>query len=117
MNNVEKLRVLLQHWIDHNKGHVEEFENWRKLMTDDSQEKIAGHITEAIKLMATVNAELGKALHEVGGSAGAGDQEHHHHPHTHEHSHDHSHDHHDGHSHDHDHAHSHSHDHNHDHKH
>jgi hypothetical protein len=104
MENVEKLRVLLQHWIDHNKGHVDEFENWRKLMADENQEKLAGHITEAIKLMATVNAELGKALHEVGGPKAAGDDGHHHHHH---------HDHEDGHSHDHEHSHKHSHDHKH----
>ena len=88
MENVEKLRVLLQHWIDHNKGHVDEFENWRKLMTDENQDKLAGHITEAIKLMATVNAELGKALHEVGGPK-AGEEEHHHHHHHHDHDHNH----------------------------
>lgn len=86
MDNVEKLRVLLQHWIDHNKGHVDEFENWRTLMTDEKQEKLAGHITDAIKLMAEVNAELGKALHEVGGPP-SGDHDHHHHHHHHDHKH------------------------------
>ena len=100
MDNVEKLRVLLQHWIDHNKGHVDEFENWRKLMKDENQETVADYITEAIKLMATVNAELGKALHEVGGPKSAGANEHHHH-HDHHHDHDHEH----GHSHDHEHKH------------
>ena len=98
MNNVDKLRVLLQHWIDHNKGHVDEFENWRQLMEDEKQEKVVTHITQAIQLMATVNAELGKALHEVGGPKAAGGETHHH---DHDHDHDHSH----GHSHNHDHKH------------
>lgn len=94
MDNVEKLRVLLQHWIDHNKGHVEEFENWRKLMADENQEKTASHITEAIRQMAMVNAELGKALHQVGGPNAAGDKGHQHgHSHSHDHSHTHDHDH------------------------
>lgn len=90
MDNVEKLRVLLQHWIDHNKGHVEEFETWKKKMAEDGQESLAAHITEAIKTMASVNAELGKALHEVGGPKPASDGDgHHHHHHGHSHSHKH----------------------------
>lgn len=89
MDNVEKLRVLLQHWIDHNKGHVEEFETWRKLMEEEGKHTLSGHITEAVKEMAAVNAELGKALHEVGGPKPAGDNDGHHHHHHHHHNHDH----------------------------
>ena len=91
MDNVEKLRVMLQHWIDHNKGHVEEFDKWRQTMADDGEEKLANHIVEAVKLMADVNAELGKALHAAGGPNTEG--------HSHSHSHDHDHDHGDGHHH------------------
>ena len=39
MENVEKLRVLLQHWIDHNKGHAEEFAKWEKCMADEEYDK------------------------------------------------------------------------------
>ncbi len=84
MDNVEKLRVMLQHWIDHNKGHVEEFEKWRKTMADDGQDALADHITEAVKIMAEVNASLGKALHAAGGPKDDG----HHHDHHHHHHHD-----------------------------
>jgi hypothetical protein len=101
MDNVEKVRVMLQHWIDHNKGHVDDFEKWRKTMADDGQDALAGHITEAVKLMADVNASLGKALHAAGGSQGGN---HGHKPHTHDHKHTHSH----GHNHDHDHDHDHN---------
>ncbi|GAB6191842.1 hypothetical protein [Desulfocastanea catecholica] len=90
MDNVEKLRVMLQHWIDHNKGHVEEFEKWRKLMADEGQVSLAENITEAVKTMATLNAQLGKALHEIGGPNSQG-----HHEHDHGHHHGHSHHHHD----------------------
>lgn len=81
MDNVEKLRVMLQHWIDHNKGHVEEFEKWRQTMADDGQEVLAEHITEAVKIMAEVNASLGKALHAAGGPKDDGHHHHHHHHH------------------------------------
>lgn len=76
---------MLQHWIEHNKGHVEEFEKWRMTMSEEGQTSLAGHITEAIKMMATVNAELGKALHAAGGPKVQGDDDHHHGQHHHHH--------------------------------
>ncbi len=87
MDNVEKLRVILQHWIEHNKGHVEEFEKWRKTMTEEGKSSLAEHITEAVKMMATVNAHLGKALHEAGGPKTEKEEDHHHHGHDHHHHH------------------------------
>lgn len=81
MDNVEKLRVLLQHWIDHNKGHVEEFEKWRGAMSEDGKDSIAGHIGEAVAKMETVNEQLKKALDDAGGPADQGEHGHHHHHH------------------------------------
>ncbi len=89
MENVEKLRVLLQHWIDHNKGHMEEFENWQKLMAEEGKQPVADHITSAVKTMANVNVELEKALQEAGGPKEANGEDHHHHHHHHGHDHDH----------------------------
>ncbi len=81
MENIEKLRVLLQHWIDHNKGHAEEFAKWQKLMADDAKGVVADHIGGAIKEMEQANEHLAKALHDAGGSkeGGGGDGGHHHH--------------------------------------
>ena len=85
MDNTEKLRVLLQHWIEHNDGHVEEFEKWRKTMAEDDKQSLAAHISDAIAAMATVNEKLTKALTEVGGPVekedGHHDHDHHHHHH------------------------------------
>jgi hypothetical protein len=80
MDNVEKLRVMLQHWIEHNKGHVEEFEKWREVMRQDGQTLLAGQLAGAIATMSSVNELLGKALHDAGGPK-ADDQHHHHHHH------------------------------------
>ncbi|MFW2367664.1 MAG: hypothetical protein ACN4GW_14710 [Desulforhopalus sp.] len=81
MDNVEKLRVMLQHWIEHNKGHVEEFEKWQQTMTEEGQDALATHIAEAIQTMATVNDQLGQALDEIGGPNHDHDHDHHHHHH------------------------------------
>ncbi len=81
MDNIEKLRLLLQHWIEHNDGHVEEFEKWRKTMAEDDKQSLAGHIGDAIAAIATVNEKLTEALTEAGGPPEKGDGDHHHHHH------------------------------------
>lgn len=84
MDNVEKLRIMLQHWIDHNKGHVEEFEKWQKMMAEEGKTHLADHIGSAVAAMAKVNEELVKALNVAGGP---GEDDHHHHDHHHHHHH------------------------------
>ena len=87
MDNVEKLRVMLQHWIEHNKGHVEEFEKWQQTMIEEGHTSLAGHITEAVKTMATVNTQLTKALDVAGGAKQDEKEDHHHHDGHHHHHH------------------------------
>ena len=86
MDNVEKLRVMLQHWIEHNKGHMEEFEKWRATMTGEGKTSLAGHIAKALEMMAGMNEELHQALHEAGGHHHDDADHHHHHHHHHHHS-------------------------------
>ena len=79
MENVEKLRVLVQHWIDHNKSHAEEFSKWEKIMIEDAEGKIAAHISEAVQAVEKVNKQLSKALSEAGGPKEVDGEGHHHH--------------------------------------
>ncbi|MFH0781947.1 MAG: hypothetical protein V2B20_08345 [Pseudomonadota bacterium] len=81
MNNIEKLRVMLQHWIEHNKGHMEEFEKWRATMKDEGQISLADHIHTTVELMASVNSQLEKTLTVAGGPKKDEDDHHHHHDH------------------------------------
>ena len=85
MENKEKLRVLLQHWIDHNEGHAEEFERWRQVADSDGEAGIASDIAEAIKSVGKANESLRAALTKAGGPAE--DEHHHHHDHHHHHHH------------------------------
>lgn len=84
MENKEKLRILLQHWIDHNIGHAEEFEKWRHTADHDGEKDIAASIGEAIVKMKEANAALEKAMEHAGGKPETkGDHHHHHHHHHH----------------------------------
>lgn len=81
MENKEKLRVLLRHWIDHNQGHAQEFERWRQIADNDGDAEIATHIAEAISDLLKANEALENALTKAGGPAEGGHHHHHHHHH------------------------------------
>lgn len=83
MEGLEKLRILLQHWIDHNKGHAEEYEKWRHVAAHEGGAKLAAHIGGAVEEMAKVNDLLAKALQEAGGPVDADHHHDHHHHHHH----------------------------------
>ena len=67
MKTIDKLRVLLQHWIEHNGGHVSEFEKWQTIMSEDGKQSIASAIGEAIIQMDKVSEILTDILNECGG--------------------------------------------------
>mgnify|MGYP001820191886 FL=1 len=81
MESIEKLRVLLKHWIDHNGGHVAEFDKWRQTMTEENRDSMAKALATAISQMEDVSATLQAALDEIGGTPGSPEEHQHHHHH------------------------------------
>lgn len=81
MENIDKLRVLLKHWIDHNGGHVEEFAKWQTIMVEEKKEGTAASLEQAMQQMNKVSDILQEALDELGGPADDSDHHHHHHHH------------------------------------
>jgi hypothetical protein len=81
MDSIEKLRVLLQHWIDHNGGHVNDFAKWQKIMTEENNDQMASALSEAMKRMDQVSEVLQKALDDIGGPSESSEHHHHHHHH------------------------------------
>lgn len=73
MNELEKLRVLIPHWIEHNAEHGDEFRIWAEkggvAKTD---------LLEASRQMEMVNQRLQMALEKLGGAL---EDEHIHHHH------------------------------------
>ena len=93
MKDIEKLRVLLPHWIEHNSEHASEFREWARRAG-----AAEAHIEAAAELMEEANARLAEALEAVGGPLEHG-------PHVEEAGHEHAHEH--GHAHGSEHTHSH----------
>ncbi len=59
---IDKLRVLIPHWIDHNRGHAEEFRSWSTRAGVAAQDIIA-----AATRMEAANDALREALIQLGG--------------------------------------------------
>jgi hypothetical protein len=62
MNEIEKLRVLLPHWIEHNDEHAAEFRAWaaRAGAARDT-------LLEAARLLEQANTRLQEGLEQLGG--------------------------------------------------
>jgi hypothetical protein len=67
MNEQEKLRVLIPHWIEHNEEHADEFRRWA-----EQAGGAAADIVVAAEAMIQVNGSLAKALEKLGGPLTAG---------------------------------------------
>ncbi len=100
-NVIDKLRILLPHWVEHNYHHGEDFWKWAQLAREEQHPEVADLLDQAISSMKVTDGILEKALDMIGR---ADSNHHHHHDHHHEHQHDHCcHDHRQGHKHDHQH--------------
>jgi hypothetical protein len=63
MNEIEKLRVLLPHWIEHNGEHAAECRLWAQ------RAGAAGHtLSEAARLPEQANAQPREGLEQLGGA-------------------------------------------------
>jgi hypothetical protein len=77
MDQLEKLQILLPHWIEHNQGHAEECRKWA---TDVENNEVQLNLNAALAAMELVTAHLEKALAAAGGpGVDTGHTHHHHH--------------------------------------
>ncbi len=79
MEEMEKLKVLLPHWIEHNRGHAQEYGKWSVAAHKADQEIVADYIEAAIKALNEASELLAKALLAAGGKMPEHGNHHHHH--------------------------------------
>ena len=73
--NLEKLRILLPHWIEHSHSHQDDFRKWVEVARAEGQAEAAARIDRALELMAQTDQALAEALDLLGGKVAG----HHHH--------------------------------------
>ncbi|MBM4464148.1 MAG: hypothetical protein FJ014_01035 [Chloroflexi bacterium] len=66
MKEIEKLRILLPHWIEHNAEHAAEFREWAERARVAGHEGPASDIALAAEEMGWVNEQLAAALEKLG---------------------------------------------------
>jgi len=79
MNDIDKLRVLLPHWIEHNREHGREYAKWAGLARFAGHADIAELLGRAEASLREADAALREALHKSGGELHGHEQHHHHH--------------------------------------
>ena len=67
MNEIEKLRALLPHWIEHNRDHVSDFGRWADTAEQAGHQAAADSIRRAMQSAQRANDDLEKALDALGG--------------------------------------------------
>lgn len=62
MKDIDKLRVLLPHWIEHNDEHSTEFREWAQRAGEAQQD-----LLKAAQLLEDTTASLESAMKKLGG--------------------------------------------------
>jgi hypothetical protein len=64
-DDLAKLCILLPHWIEHNEGHAESFQEWADRARELGLETVAKHIEVAVDRMTACSQALAAALREL----------------------------------------------------
>jgi hypothetical protein len=67
MTDLEKLRILLPHWIAHNYEHIAEIDRWAKLCEGSDNIQVKEALKKAISATEQVTKELQHAMDLAGG--------------------------------------------------
>ena len=63
--DMEKLQILIEHWIEHNAEHAEEFRKWADKAKSAGNDAVCDHILEAIQQLQDANEHLRIALEKL----------------------------------------------------
>ena len=64
-SEMEKLKILLDHWIEHNKEHGEEFREWAEKARALGEAAVHEDMLDAARYMDKASESLRKALEEL----------------------------------------------------
>ena len=78
-SEIEKLQVLITHWLEHNASHGQEYAKWAAAARKAGHPSAAEYIEQAVDLLAEADRSFEKALASVGGALKGHQHQHHHH--------------------------------------
>ena len=65
MDQKKKLSVVVEHWIEHNESHREEYKKWAQTAGDLGLDSVRAEIEEAMGKLTQSNQHLEKALKAI----------------------------------------------------
>ena len=90
MDDIQKSKIRLKHWIDHNFEHIKGYDEVAQLLDDNNCKAAAEMIRRGTRLIEDANTEFEQALESIGGEVekvSDSDSGDHSHGHDHGHSH------------------------------
>jgi predicted RNA-binding protein len=77
MNDLEKLQLVLPHWIEHNGEHADELRSWADSMQHSGKVDVAKRLFSAAASLQNAGDHLSKLLEEAGEVAGREERQEH----------------------------------------
>ena len=65
MDQKKKLSVVIEHWIEHNEGHIGEYKKWAQTAGELGIDLVKAEIEEAVGKLSQSNQHLEKALKAI----------------------------------------------------
>ncbi len=62
MDQKEKLSVVIEHWIEHNEAHMEEYKRWANSAGELGLDSVKAEIEGAMQKISQSNQHLNRAL-------------------------------------------------------
>jgi hypothetical protein len=62
MDFIEKAKIRIEHWIEHNEDHLQEYESFAQELKNAGKTECAGNVLETAKLTAQASESLRRAL-------------------------------------------------------
>jgi hypothetical protein len=94
MDDIQRGRIRLEHWIDHNVEHLKGYEEVATTLEKEGLQSVGGKIRQGIHLIQAANREFQEALAQlsaIGGQSATTKPTHHTHSHAHDGGHEHAH--------------------------
>ncbi len=66
MNDIDKFKVLLPHWIEHNKNHEKEFKKWLSIIENIDEKEAASLLKDALSSLENIDDVLARIADKLG---------------------------------------------------
>jgi hypothetical protein len=65
MEELRRLSIVVEHWIEHNQSHMNEYEKWAQRAAELGLGSVKAEIEKAINILSQTNLHLEKALRAI----------------------------------------------------